>query len=67
MGLSFFVTFILLASECENNFVWVLKTIKGLFIKVDSYPKVVVNDKDITLMNAINVVFPKEYNLLCRF
>jgi len=36
-------------------------------LRFDSYPKVVVSDRDIALMNAINVVFPKASNLLCRF
>ena len=38
-----------------------------MFFRVASYPKVVVSDRDIALMNAINVVFPKASNLLCRF
>ena len=57
----------LLASERHHNFVWALEKLKGLFLRFDSYPKVVVSDKDIALMNAINVVFPEAANLLCRF
>jgi len=30
-------------------------------------PEVIVCDKDLALMNAINIVFPKATNLLCRF
>ena len=36
-------------------------------MRVDSYPKVVVSDRHIALMNAINVVFSKVAYLLCRF
>ena len=31
------------------------------------YPIVIVNDRDLALMNAIEVVFPKACNLLCMF
>ena len=30
-------------------------------------PEVIVCDKDLALMNVINIVFPKAINLLCRF
>ena len=63
----FSVAFCLLPAEKENNFVWVIDILKGLFFKGDPYPMVVVCDKDITLMNAIIIVFPEAYNLLCRF
>ncbi|XP_068503635.1 protein FAR1-RELATED SEQUENCE 5-like, partial [Phaseolus vulgaris] len=65
--LTFSAAFMLLASEHHHNFVWALDKLKGLFLRVDSYPKVVVSDRDIALMNAIHVVFPKTVNLLCRF
>ena len=66
-GLTFSVAFCLLAAEKENNFLWALDKLKGLFFRVDSYPRVVVCDRDISLMNAIRIVFPEAYNLLCRF
>ncbi|XP_068498050.1 uncharacterized protein [Phaseolus vulgaris] len=51
----------------ENNFFWALDRLKGLFLRVDSCPRVVVCDRDVALMNAIRMVFPEAYNLLCRF
>ena len=30
-------------------------------------PRVVVTDKDLTLMNAVKIVFPESTNLLCQF
>ncbi|XP_068466719.1 uncharacterized protein [Phaseolus vulgaris] len=66
-GLTFSAVFMLLASERHHNFVWALEKLKGLFLRFDSYPKVVVSDRDIALMNAINVVFSETANLLCRF
>ena len=51
-GLSFSAAFMLLASERHDNFVWVLEKLKCVFLRVDSYPKVMVSDRDIALMNA---------------
>ena len=31
------------------------------------YPKVIVSDRDLALMNSIRVIFPEACNLLCRF
>jgi len=66
-GFTFSVAFMLLASERHHNFIWALKKLRGLFFRVDSYPEIVVSDRDIALMNAINVVFPEFVHLLCRF
>jgi len=33
----------------------------------DVYPKVIVSDRNIALMNAIAIVFPKACNILCQF
>jgi len=41
-GLTFSAAFCLLAAEKENNFFWALDRLKGLFVRVDSYPRVVV-------------------------
>ncbi|XP_068504274.1 uncharacterized protein [Phaseolus vulgaris] len=65
--LTFSVAFCLLAAEKENIFLWALDRLKGLFLRVDSCPRVVVCDRDVALMNAIRMVFPEAYNLLCRF
>jgi len=65
-GSTFSVAFVLLSNERENNFVWALQKLKGLFVTVD-YPEVIVCDRDLALMNAISIVFPEVHNLLCRF
>ena len=31
------------------------------------YPTIIVSDRDLALMNVIEVVFPEACNLLCRF
>jgi len=67
IGLKFSAAFILVKAERENNFVWALERLKGLFTRVDAYPKVIVSDRDLGLMKAIRVVFPESCNVLCRF
>jgi len=66
-GLTFSVVFALLSTERENNFIWTLQRLKGLFFRGDVYPQVIVSDRDLALMNAISVVFPEATNILCRF
>ncbi|KAL5184309.1 hypothetical protein HKD37_17G048031 [Glycine soja] len=53
--------------ECENNVVWSLKRFQGLFLSRDALPAIIVTDRDLALMNAVKIVFPKATNLLCRF
>jgi len=66
-GLTFSEAFMLLASERLHKFVCALKKLRGLFLRLDSYPKVMVSDRDIAPINVINVVFPEAAHLLCRF
>jgi len=66
-GLTFSAAFVLMSTECQNNFTWVLQKLRGLFFKGDVYPTIIISDRDLALMNAIEVVFPKATNLLCRF
>ena len=40
IGMTFFVAFVLLPCERENNFVWAF--VKGLFFRFDSYFRVLV-------------------------
>jgi len=65
-GLTSSIALVLLTSKWENNFVWALERLKGLFLKGYAYPRVEVSDRDIAPMNGINVMFPKACNI-CRF
>jgi len=58
-SLTFSVAFVLLLSEGENNFIWARERLRGLFLRGDVFPEVIVNDMDFALMHAINVVFLK--------
>ncbi|XP_068492204.1 uncharacterized protein [Phaseolus vulgaris] len=53
--------------EKEKNFIWALQKFRGSLLTSHVGPEVIVCDRDLALMNAINIVFPKARNLLCRF
>ena len=40
---------------------------QGLFVKDIVLPQVIVIDRDLTLMNALECIFPSSTNLLCQF
>ena len=66
-GMTFFVGFVYLEGEHLNNVLWALEWFRGLFLRRDVLPRVIVTDRDLALMNAMKIVFPKCTNLLCRF
>jgi len=55
-----------MSSERENNFIWALQRLRGLFLRGDVYPEFIVSDRDLALMNTIKLVFIEACNLLCR-
>ncbi|KAI5425905.1 hypothetical protein KIW84_031652 [Lathyrus oleraceus] len=65
--LTFAVAFAYMESEQIENFCWVLEKLKELFVKKDMCPQVILTDIDLALMKAIEIVFPRSINLLCRF
>ncbi|KAI5419423.1 hypothetical protein KIW84_043556 [Lathyrus oleraceus] len=54
-------------TRITQNFCWVLEKLKELFVKKDLCPQVILTDRDLVLMKAIEIVFPRSINLLCRF
>ncbi|KAL5170754.1 Protein FAR1-RELATED SEQUENCE 6 [Glycine soja] len=67
IGMTFSIGFSYLEGEHLNNVVWDLERFRGLFLRRDVLPEVIVADKDLALMNAVKIVFPKCTNLLCQF
>ncbi|GAU11480.1 hypothetical protein TSUD_344700 [Trifolium subterraneum] len=63
---SYNVGFAYIANEKEDNFVWALETCKSLLISKETFPKVIVTDRDKSLMNAVAKVFPNSTALACR-
>ena len=66
-GMTFSASFAYVECECVNNVVWALQRFRGLFLKRDALPGVIVTNRDQALMNAVKVVFPDCINLLCSF
>ncbi|KAL5193526.1 Protein FAR1-RELATED SEQUENCE 5 [Glycine soja] len=66
-GMSFSTGFAYVKGERVNNLVWALQWFRGLFLKRDVLPGVIVTDRDQALMNAVKDVFPECTNLLCSF
>ena len=67
MGMTFFTGFAYLEGEHVNNVVWALEWFQGIFLRRDALPRVIVIDRDLALMNAVKILFPKCTNLLCGF
>ncbi|KAL5185362.1 putative protein FAR1-RELATED SEQUENCE 10 [Glycine soja] len=65
-GMTFSVGFAYLEGERVNNIVWALERFRGLFLRNDRLPVVIVTDRDLALMNALKIVFLECTNLLCR-
>ncbi|KAH1210829.1 Protein FAR1-RELATED SEQUENCE 5 [Glycine max] len=65
--MTFSIGFAYLEGEHVNNLVWALERFRGLFLRNDRLPVVIVIDKDLALMNALKIVFPECTNLLFRF
>ncbi|XP_058752124.1 uncharacterized protein LOC131625261 [Vicia villosa] len=65
--LTFAVAFAYMECEQTESYIWVLDKLKQLFVKKYVVPQVILTDRDLALMKAVEVVFPTTYNLLCRF
>ncbi|KAH1249230.1 Protein FAR1-RELATED SEQUENCE 5 [Glycine max] len=66
-GMTFSAGFAYVEGERVNYLVWALQRFRGLFLKRDVLPGVIVTGRDQTLMNAVKDVFPECTNLLCIF
>ncbi|XP_045819492.1 protein FAR1-RELATED SEQUENCE 5-like [Trifolium pratense] len=64
-NMTFAVGFAYMESEKTNNYHWTLGKLKELVTKQDIFPKVILTDKEFTLMNAIKDIFPHTTNMLC--
>jgi len=67
IGMTFSADFAYLEGECVNNVIWALERFRGIFLRRDALPRVIVTDRDQALMNAVKTVFPECTNLLCSF
>jgi len=65
--LTYSVGFGFVTHEKEENFVWVLQMMRKPLTSKMNMPKVVVTDRDTTLMNAVANVLPESYAMNCYF
>uniref|UniRef100_A0A494G8Q9 MULE transposase domain-containing protein n=1 Tax=Solanum lycopersicum TaxID=4081 RepID=A0A494G8Q9_SOLLC len=65
--LTYSVGFGFMTHEKEENFVWVLKMLCKLLSSKMNMPKVIVTDRDMSLMKAVAHVFPESYAMNCYF
>ncbi|MCH83091.1 protein FAR1-RELATED SEQUENCE 6-like [Trifolium medium] len=64
--MTYSIAFAFMTSEKEDNFVRALERCRDM-LKCQDNPEVVVTNRDLALMNAIDRVFLKSTVLLCRF
>ena len=60
---TFSACFAFLSAEKKNDYVWALEKFRSIF--ATSIPNVLVTDRDLALMGAIEEVFQQSTNLLC--
>jgi len=65
--MTYSVAFAFLSFEQEDSFTWTLEMLVGLLTSKLNMPKVVVTDRDNTLMNAVAKVLPETNHILCYF
>ena len=65
--LTYSVGFGFVTHEKVENFVWVLQMMRKLLTSKMNMPKVVVTNRDKTLMNVVATVLPECYAMNCYF
>ena len=65
--LTFLVAFAYLEHEREENFTWALERLKELFYFEKFLPNVKVTDRELSLINAIETMYPNASHMLCTF
>ncbi|KAH9753465.1 protein FAR1-RELATED SEQUENCE [Citrus sinensis] len=64
--MTFNVAYTYLSSEREDSYTWALDRLRGLMDN-DFLPRVIVTDRELALMNAIEKIFPRANHFLCRW
>ena len=66
LGTNFWVAFCFLRNEKEGDFRWVMRCIQALFRQLGLRgPKIVLTDRALAVINALQDVFPDTKHLLC--
>ncbi|XP_052172209.1 protein FAR1-RELATED SEQUENCE 5-like [Diospyros lotus] len=64
--LTFPVAFVFMNHEYEDNYTWAMERLKNV-MGSNTFPGVIVTDRELALMNAIHKVFLSTTTLLCRW
>ncbi|XP_038701857.1 protein FAR1-RELATED SEQUENCE 4-like [Tripterygium wilfordii] len=64
--MTFCVGFVFLQSEKVDNYTWALNCLQSTMDE-STFPRVIVTDRDLTLMRSCAQVFPESMKLLCRW
>ncbi|XP_057452011.1 protein FAR1-RELATED SEQUENCE 6-like [Lotus japonicus] len=67
VGFTYTIGFGYMCNERDTEVTWALEKLRGLLLKEEDMPKVMVTDKDTALMNAVTTTFPTTAHLLCQF
>ena len=65
--MTYSVGFAFLYREQEEHFTWALKMVKDLLSSKDNMPKVIVTNRDTSLMNDVGTIFHETDTMLCFF
>ena len=65
--MTFSIAFAYLDEKCINNVVCALELFRGIFLRCDVIPQVIVTNRNSTLMNAVKTTFPEATNFLSQF
>jgi len=65
--MTYSIDFAFMTAEKEDNFTWALQMLLKLLKPKSDMRKVVVTDRDTTLMNVVAIVLPESSAMLCYF
>lgn len=65
LGTTFYLGFAFLMEEKEDDYVWALEQVRSLYdgFSMREGPGVLVTDRDLALMNALDKIFPSSYGI----
>ncbi|XP_057418606.1 uncharacterized protein LOC130712810 [Lotus japonicus] len=67
VGFTCTIGFGYMCNEREPEVTWALQKLRGLILREEDMPKVMVTYRDTSLMNAVEATFPTTTHLLCQF
>ncbi|KAK9724384.1 hypothetical protein RND81_05G068800 [Saponaria officinalis] len=66
-GSSFLIAYMLIPSEPEEGYTWLLRKLMDIFECTGASPSVFVTDRELGLVRALRTLFPETPHLLCHW